>query len=193
LPPLPVGRARRDNVVLPEQDAILTFFTNVRDTHVSGVGAKKPHTTPTLQTCLIRLVSHEAQGTVHHPPAQHRRRSTGSRFDHNRPEVAAEGPLADGLNPARGVMDTKSPGDDALATANSEQVLKYLNKYGLVLVTNLRDFILVGRVHGNRPSLSALPSPQTRRTSAKQLRIPKSSPKRDKGVSSIPNQIHYPS
>lgn len=45
-------------------------------------------------------------------------------------------------------MEIKSAGDDAQAVANSEQVLKYLNKYGLVLVTNLRDFILLGRVHG---------------------------------------------
>src|SRR3712207_7676236 len=40
--------------------------------------------------------------------------------------------------------------DDVEKIAGSEQVKKYLDKYGLVLVSNYRDFLLVGKdAHGN--------------------------------------------
>jgi len=37
--------------------------------------------------------------------------------------------------------------------AGSDQVAKYLSKYGLVVVTNLRQFVIVGRVQDNPRSL----------------------------------------
>jgi len=43
------------------------------------------------------------------------------------------------------VIEVKGTGDDARAVAATPQVAKYLERYGQVLVTNLRDFILVGR------------------------------------------------
>lgn len=47
--------------------------------------------------------------------------------------------------PARGVIEVKGAGTDVGATARSPQVQKYLDRYGQVLVTNYRDFLLVGR------------------------------------------------
>jgi len=47
------------------------------------------------------------------------------------------------LLPARGVLEVKGAADDAPTIARSPQVAKYLDRYGLVLVTNLRDFLLV--------------------------------------------------
>ena len=47
--------------------------------------------------------------------------------------------------PARGVMEVKSTSDDAQRTAHSAQVARYLETYGQVLVTNYRDFALLGR------------------------------------------------
>lgn len=55
------------------------------------------------------------------------------------------------LIPARGVIEIKGTGEDVLRIAKSEQVLRYLVRYGLVLVTNYRDFILVGRNADNKP------------------------------------------
>lgn len=55
------------------------------------------------------------------------------------------------LIPARGVIEIKGTGDDVGRVAKSEQVLRYLDRYGLVLVTNYRDFILVGRNDDNKP------------------------------------------
>ena len=49
-----------------------------------------------------------------------------------------------GQVPARGVVEVKGVGDDAWVTAESDQVSRYWDRYRLVLVTNLRDFVLVG-------------------------------------------------
>ena len=49
-----------------------------------------------------------------------------------------------GQVPERGVVEVKGTGDDAWLTAESNQVTRYWGRYRLVLVTNLRDFVLVG-------------------------------------------------
>lgn len=48
-----------------------------------------------------------------------------------------------GQVPERGVVEVKGVGDDAWVTAESDQVSRYWDRYRLVLVTNLRDFVLV--------------------------------------------------
>jgi hypothetical protein len=50
-----------------------------------------------------------------------------------------------GQVPALGVIEIKPTSDDTWVTAESEQVSKYWKKYQLVLVTNYRDFVLIGR------------------------------------------------
>lgn len=45
--------------------------------------------------------------------------------------------------PDRGAIEIKPPSEDVWETAKSTQVLGYLNRYGLVLVTNYRHFLLV--------------------------------------------------
>ena len=50
-----------------------------------------------------------------------------------------------GQLPARGVIEVKGTADAVATIALSAQVAKYLAHYGLVLVTNYRDFLLVGR------------------------------------------------
>ncbi|HJQ71015.1 MAG TPA: type ISP restriction/modification enzyme [Blastocatellia bacterium] len=48
-----------------------------------------------------------------------------------------------GRQPERGVVEVKGAREDLRAVAESEQVRRYLNAYGQVLVTNLREFLLV--------------------------------------------------
>ena len=50
----------------------------------------------------------------------------------------------EGQLPERGVVEVKAADDDAWLTAEGDQVSRYWGRYGLVLVTNLRDFLLVG-------------------------------------------------
>ena len=54
--------------------------------------------------------------------------------------------------PERGVVEVKAVDDDAWATADSEQVGRYWGRYRLVLVTNCRDFVLVGEDAAGRPA-----------------------------------------
>ena len=50
----------------------------------------------------------------------------------------------EGQTPERGVVEVKSPAENVRTTAVGEQVARYWGRYDLVLVTNLREFTLVG-------------------------------------------------
>ena len=58
----------------------------------------------------------------------------------------------EGQMPERGVVEVKAAEDDAWLTADSAQVSRYWGRYRLVLVTNTRDFVLVGEDHAGRPA-----------------------------------------
>ena len=58
-------------------------------------------------------------------------------------QVRATAP-ADGQLPERGVVEAKPVANDAWLTAASDQVSRYWGRYRLVLVTNFRDFVLLG-------------------------------------------------
>ena len=55
-----------------------------------------------------------------------------------------KGQPSQGQKPERGVVEVKPATDDAWLTAESDQVSKYWEHYRLVLVTNTRDFVLLG-------------------------------------------------
>ncbi len=56
-----------------------------------------------------------------------------------------------GLKPARGVVEVKSPGDELAKIAATEQIKGYLEHYGLVLLTNYRDFQLLQQGRNRQP------------------------------------------
>ena len=56
-----------------------------------------------------------------------------------------------GAIPSRGVIEVKGTNDDSFVTARGKQVTKYWKHYGLVLVTNYRDFVLVGKDEQGEP------------------------------------------
>ena len=58
-----------------------------------------------------------------------------------------------GQKPSRGAIEAKPTNANVTATANSKQVRDYLQAYGQVLVTNFRDFLLVGKGESNTPSI----------------------------------------
>ena len=57
-----------------------------------------------------------------------------------------------GQTPERGVVEVKAVDDDAWLTAAGDQASRYWGRYRLVLVTNLRDFVLVGEDAEGRPT-----------------------------------------
>ena len=58
----------------------------------------------------------------------------------------------EGRVPECGVVEVKPAGDDAWLTAVGDQVSRYWGRYRLVLVTNTRDFVLVGEDEAGRPA-----------------------------------------
>ena len=56
-----------------------------------------------------------------------------------------------GQPPNRGVIECKKPGDDVIAIADTAQVSEYWSRYNQVLVTNYREFLLLGRDEGGKP------------------------------------------
>ena len=49
------------------------------------------------------------------------------------------------LQPAHGVIECKKPTDEVLEIAETEQVSRYWKQFNQVLVTNYREFLLLGR------------------------------------------------
>ena len=68
------------------------------------------------------------------------------------PQVQRGGQPKDDQLPEHGVVEVKSAEDDAWLTAESAQVSRYWGRYRLVLVTNYRDFLLVGEDANGNPA-----------------------------------------
>src|ERR1700674_3627059 len=65
-------------------------------------------------------------------------------------KASAEKPLL-GTKPSRGVVEAKPTSNDAFLTADGAQVSNYWKTYGQVLVTNYRDFLLLGADSEGQP------------------------------------------
>ncbi len=141
---------------MPEANTILTFFTDVRDTHASGVGVKETSYYPALAN-LFNALGKTLKPRVRcivHPHSIGAGLPDGALITADQKSTAAD-PLADGLIPSRGVIEVKPPSDDAHVIAKSAQVQKYIDKYGLVLVTTLRQFVIVIGVEGKPKELES--------------------------------------
>ena len=65
---------------------------------------------------------------------------------------AQKGRRREGQTPERGVVEVKAVDDDAWLTAEGRQVSRYWGRYRLALVTNTRDFVLLGEDAAGRPA-----------------------------------------
>ena len=63
-----------------------------------------------------------------------------------------KGQPKEGQVPERGVVEVKSASDNAWLTSESAQVSRYWDRYRLVLVTNTRDFVLLGEDPAGQPA-----------------------------------------
>ena len=120
-----------------------TYFADLRRVHASGGGTGERSYYPALAGLLgavggilkpkvFCVLEGADQGAGHPDCALY----TARQVQKGRPRH--------GQVPERGVVEVKSAGDDAWLTAQSHQVTRYWGRYRLVLVTNLRDFVLVG-------------------------------------------------
>ena len=123
------------------------YLKNLSEIHRTGGGAKEESYYSALEALLneagaelkprVRAVSQLRNTGAGEPDFG---LFTANQFQSIRDERPVEGAL-----PERGVVEAKGWAEDAFATAQSDQIEKYRKKYSLVLVTNYRDFALVGR------------------------------------------------
>lgn len=72
---------------------------------------------------------------------------TANQFQNTKDSDPAPGQL-----PERGAVEVKGWADDSFVTAQGDQVSRYWQKYSLVLVTNYRDFVLIGKDPAGQPA-----------------------------------------
>jgi len=60
--------------------------------------------------------------------------------------------IGQGEAPERGVIEVKGLADDSWQTAEGDQASKYCKHYGLVLVTNYRQFVILGKDEKGHPA-----------------------------------------
>ncbi len=130
--------------------AVETYLTDLRRIRASGGATGERSYYPALAAllntvgntltpkvfCVAELAAHGAG----HPD-----------FVLTAPQVQ-KGQPKEGQVPERGVVEVKSAQDDAWLTAASAQVGRYWERYRLVLVTNTRDFVLVGEDPAGQPA-----------------------------------------
>ena len=123
--------------------AVETYFGDLRRMRASGGATGERSTYPPL-TALLNAVGATLKPKVF---------CVSELADHGagHPDLGLyatrqvqRGTPREGQVPERGVIEVKSADDDAWLTADSDQVSRYRGRYRLVLVTNTRDFVLVG-------------------------------------------------
>ena len=137
--------------------AVESYFAALQRIRASGGATDERSLYPPLSTLLnavgdtlkpkVHCVSDMADQGAGHPDfgLYVKRKSSGSS------SKAGKKPSGGDL-PERGVVEVKSLGDDAWVTAESAQVSRYWNRYRLVLVTNYRDFVLLGEDAQGHPT-----------------------------------------
>ena len=130
-----------------------TYFDDLRKISASGGGTGELSYYPPLSNLLnavggslkpkVFCVSQLAQQGADHPDFG---LYAAKQVQKGQPKKG-QGPL-----PECGVVEVKSADDDAWLTASSAQVSKYWELYRLVLITNTRDFVLLGEDGQGNPA-----------------------------------------
>ena len=132
--------------------AVETYLTELRHARASGGATGERSSYPALAGLLTAVgatlkpkvicVSELADQGAGHPD-----------FGLYAAKQVQKGQPKEGQVPERGVVEVKSAHDDAWLTAESQQVSRYWSRYRLVLVTNTRDFVLVGEDAAGRSAI----------------------------------------
>ncbi len=129
-----------------------SYLRELRDIRSTGAAVKETSYYPALST-LLNVVGRELKPTVRciiNLKNQGAGLPDGGLFTPDQFQKGTEEPRS-GQPPSRGAIECKGVKDDAWVTAGSDQVTQYWNKYRQVLVTNYRDFVLVGQDDGGKP------------------------------------------
>ena len=131
--------------------AVEDYFAELRRIRATGGGTGELSYYPPLNNLLnavggslrpkVFCVSQLAQQGAGHPD-----------FGLYGAKQVSKGQPKQGQIPEGGVVEVKPANDDAWLTADSDQVSRYWERYRLVLVTNTRDFVLLGEDPQGNPA-----------------------------------------
>ena len=131
--------------------AVEDYLDDLRKIKASGAGTAETSYYPPLNNLLnavggplkpkVSCISQLAQQGADHPD-----------FGLFAANQVSKGQPKQGQLPEGGVVEVKPANDDAWLTADSAQVSKYWELYRLVLVTNYRDFVLLGEDANGQPA-----------------------------------------
>src|SRR5947199_2389565 len=127
-------------------DLLQTYLESLNVIHSSGSAVKETSYYGTLENLLnevgkalkprVRCIINIANKGAGLPD--------GGLFTPDQFQKRTKDELIEGQLPSRGAIEVKPTTDDVDSVAKSEQVRRYLGRYRQVLVTNYRDFLLVG-------------------------------------------------
>lgn len=143
------------------ESAVLAYFAEVRAVQATGAGVAETSYYPALFGLLsavgaslkprVYAVNHLSNLGAGIPD--------GGFFDASQLQRGEDAEALKGQLPSRGALEVKSPAEAVADIGTGQQVAKYLDLYGLVLVTNLRGFALYRKGHtGPLESLELAPS-----------------------------------
>lgn len=129
---------------MPPFEHIQEYFSELQAIHGTGAAVKETSYYPCLSS-LFNSLGKKLKPKVRciiHPRSIGAGIPDGALFTSDQ-KSATDDPLAEGLAPSRGVIEVKGPGENLSGIVGDSQITKYLQKYGLVLLTNYRDFLLL--------------------------------------------------
>jgi hypothetical protein len=127
------------------------FFESVRRVRALGAGTPETAYYPALHTLFERVGSSLTPKVL----ALSQLANTGAGSPDYGLFAASQiqrGEPRPGQAPERGVVEVKPVNDDSMFKSTPAQLSKYFGAYGLVLITNLRAFQLVGRALSGEPT-----------------------------------------
>ena len=130
--------------------AVENYFTDLRQIRASGGSTPELSYYPPL-TNLLNAVGSTLKPKVFCISAMAQQGADHPDFGLYSASQIQKGKPRQGQLPERGAIEVKSATDDAWLTADSQQVSKYWGLYRIVLVTNTRDFVLLGEDASGQP------------------------------------------
>ena len=134
-------------------NALETYLKDLRDIRSTGAAVAETSFYPAISNLLneiggslkpkVRCVMNIANRGAGLPD--------GGLFTAGQFQKASDAEPKQGQPPERGVLEAKPTSESVETIARSEQIGRYCAKYGLVLVTNLRDFLLLRRDSDGKP------------------------------------------
>ena len=130
--------------------AVENYFTDLRSIRASGGATPELSYYPPL-TNLLNAVGSTLKPKVFCISAMAQQGADHPDFGLYPANQLQQGKPRQGQLPERGAIEVKSATDDTWLTADSQQVSKYWGLYRVVLVTNTRDFVLLGEDAAGQP------------------------------------------